>query len=110
MFKLMGYAIKTIIFSVIVLVAGNLITIGDRTLSDHVRTGITGVKDAGIPEKINDWAKSQPAVPTERAERMKKAPANNQAANSKNLDDASSDEITPSERRKLKALIAEMNR
>lgn len=110
MFKFFGLCIKVVFFSTIVLVVGNIARIGDHTVSDYVRMGIDQVSDAQIPEKLHDWANAQPTIPSEKSEPMKKSPARNLSANTKNSKDLESDEITPNERKKLKAIIEEMNR
>jgi len=110
MLKLLGFLIKATLFSAVVLIAGNLIHVGDRTVSEHVNSMVTSVTNAGIPGKLQEWANSQPAIPTDRVDHARRAPSRNLSASAKSESNSGGDEITPTERKKLKALIEEMNR
>jgi hypothetical protein len=97
MLKALGFCIKVILFSILVLVLGNWVQWNGRTLSDQVRLSMAHTEDTNFIETVHGWAER--ITHDARKGHLKKP------------DYASpvSEEISSSERQKLKALIRELN-
>lgn len=104
MFKLLGIIIKSGIFALIVLVLAHVVKVGDQTISDQVKTKLSHAERSEIAGKVRSWAgkvsddarqgfKTQ-MKHTGQAPRAAAAPAEN---------------ISSSERQKLKDLLQELN-
>ena len=98
MFKLIGLLIKTALFGLIVLVIGNLVSYKGKTLSDQVKTGVHEARKIDVVEKIDALKKALPEDSLIHSI-AKSKPAKKEAAQKSEI-------IHPSERQKLKGLLA----
>ncbi len=104
MLRLIGWAIKTSFFVLLILVLGNVIHWRGRTVSDQVKHQIANVEalGGGMPKAMTKNAKS---LATEaQATRLWTRPQPAHASRSEEPE-----KIDPSERQKLRALIRELN-
>src|SRR4051812_19564944 len=98
MLRLMWSIVKLCLFAIVVLAAGNLVHWRGRTLSDQVRFGLSQAEHSIAPAlTIPDLKKLG-------------APGSLFRKPLQESSDAGSDEVAPSERQKLRALIRELNR
>lgn len=104
MIRAIGFLIKTCFFSVVILILGNWLKIGDRTISDQIKTQIAHAEQWKIAGKIRGWTMR---FDPEHLGRQRKIKLEEAVTGS---DDHSSERISPSERQKLKNLILELNR
>lgn len=96
MLRLIGFFLKVSLFSIIVLILGNLVRWEGRTISDQVKTQMAHAERSSLLGEIRHWAEQL----TREARK----------GGFKKLHSASSDEEFPSsERQKLKTLIQELN-
>jgi hypothetical protein len=105
MFRILGFLLKVTVFSVLVLVIGNLVHWRGRTVSDQVRTNISHAERAawvGVDE-VKHWA-GRITQDTKAG-----ATARKKAASAKPEAAVRQDELQGSERQKLRALIEELN-
>ena len=98
MFKLIWLVIKTLIFGVIVLVIGNLVSFKGKTLSDQVKLGVREAQKIDVEEKIESLKKNLPEDSLIHSI-AKSKPAKKEAAQKSEI-------IHPSERQKLKGLLS----
>lgn len=126
MLNAISWLFKAALFSAIVLMLGNWITIGNRTVSEQVRIGLSRAERSEVAAKMKSAAESvadqartalqdarkgatlkpkaqqsRPPVPAKTGDKVAKAEAPTERPNEK---------IPSSEREKLKALIEELNR
>jgi hypothetical protein len=85
MLKLLGSGIKLVIFSLLVLILGNWLHWDGRTISDQVKMGMSHAEESSVVHSLRSWAQKI------------------------TLNAREGEEITTSERQKLKALIKELN-
>jgi len=111
MLRLIGFMIKVCVFSIVVLLLGNVIHWRGRTLSDQVRTSMSQVEravehriDPSTANTVKHWSKKlnfdSAAKPGSKPEKIKVA---------SDAQEEGPDMIPPSERQKLRALIRELN-
>ncbi|MGZ3699951.1 MAG: hypothetical protein ACXVCH_17800 [Bdellovibrionota bacterium] len=94
MLKAIGWAVKVAVFAAVVLVLGNRIRIGSKTVSDQVRTGLAHAERSEIAGDMRDWATKLTQDARRGLQKKSLAPR---------------EEIPSSERQKLRALIQELN-
>lgn len=99
MFKLMGLLLKIAIFGVVVLVIGNTVHWGGRTISDQIRIGVSSAQKSAVGKQVQSWATG--FLNEARKGSLQAAPGQQEAPDSEN--------IPHSERQKLRALIKEIN-
>lgn len=105
MIRAISFVFKFLIFSALVLVLGNWIKVGNKTISDQVKTEMAQAERSEFVGKVRGWANriSQDS----RLGQLKKIQLNEKSASPENR---VTENITPSERQKLKSLIEELNR
>jgi hypothetical protein len=99
MFKLIGLLFKIAIFGVVVLIIGNTVHWGGRTISDQIRIGLSSAQKSTMGKQVQGWATG--FVNEARKGSLQAAPGQQEAPDSEN--------IPHSERQKLRALIKEIN-
>jgi hypothetical protein len=123
MLKAIGWVIKSAIFAVVVLILGNYLRVGGKTVSDQVRTQMSHAESAssslgGAVTHVRGWAdkltgdakKGAVRAPRSVGGPVSQAPVVSRTAmNEKEDGTPSSEEIPSSERQKLKALIRDLN-
>jgi hypothetical protein len=102
MFNAIGVFFRIIFFSTVVLVLGNWLHWGGRTVSDQVRIGMAHAERSDLFHKVQNWANH---ITQDARKGFQIAPFSGNSKGSSPL----SDEITSSERAKLRALIQELN-
>lgn len=90
MLRLIGWIVKSALFAVIVLVIANVVKVGDRTVSDQVKTEIAHAENSEFAGKVRHLAER--VTHDARTGQRKKIEA-----------------IPASERQKLRALMKELN-
>ena len=95
MLKLIGYLIKVAVFSVFILVLGNMVHWEGKTISDQVKLRMFHAERSDVYETVRSWAGKL------TLDAKKGAPKRENRLNE--------DEIPHSERQKLNALIRELN-
>lgn len=96
MLKIVGFFFKMTIFSILVLVLGNSLHWGGRTISDQVRTTMAHAEHSDLFGIVRNWA--------EKITHDARQGYQNKVNHS-----LSQEEIPASEKQKLKALIRELN-
>src|SRR3712207_1722387 len=99
MLKLFGSLIKLTLFSITVLVLGNLLRWDGRTISDQIKVGMSHAEGMGITSRIRSWAHQLTSDAKTGFHIQKKI-------DRMSLEE---EEIAPSEKQKLKALIRDLN-
>src|SRR6185312_9150448 len=92
MLKALGWTLKIAMFAALVLVLGNYIHVGGRTVSDQVRTGLAHAERSDLASDVKDWA-------TRLTKDARKGASRH----------AREAEIPSSEKQKLRDLIRELN-
>ncbi len=95
MLKGIGYLIKLALFSVLVLILGNAVHWEGKTISDQIKIRMSHAERSDIYGSVRTWAEKLTLDAKKGA--LKKA------------DQLRGEDILPSERQKLKALIRELN-
>jgi hypothetical protein len=125
MLKLIGWFIKASIFAAVVLIIGNYFKVGNKTISDQVKTQLSHAEQsnmANVVDEVKDWAhhvtKDQS---TGMAKKIKALRSGRVSENGKiriapvidkdqpNAVETAKEEIPSSERQKLRALMRELN-
>lgn len=105
MFKILGWVIKASLFAAAVLVLGNVLHIGGRTVSDQVRTSLSHAEQFDALDGVKTWTSDMADKTRRAAEELKKPAkhANTSAVqNSRLTNRKTASENTPVERpRKL---------
>lgn len=96
MLKILGFLLKFTIFSLLILVLGNWLRWDGKTISDQVKLRMSHAEEAGILGTVKGWA--------DRVTHDAK-----QGFKRKMTEMPMQEEISPTERQKLKALIRELN-
>jgi hypothetical protein len=99
MLKLIGFCLKLAAFSVIILILGNWIRWDGRTISDQVKLRMSHAERTNWAGTVRNWAER---VTHDAREGMQKKKENTNSSEPQ-------EELTSSERQKLKALIRELN-
>lgn len=94
---------NVIFFSTIVLILGNRIYWGGRTISDQVRIGMAHAERSDILQSVRSWAER---LAQDARKGFMISPNSPQVRGADDIPE----NITPSERSKLRALIQELNR
>lgn len=102
MFKALGLCIKLVIFSILVLILGNWLHWDGKTISDQVKLKMAHAERVGIVDTMRDWAEKV-------THDAKKGFQKKTGRSSSTTPSEAQEEITSSERQKLKALIRELN-
>src|SRR5690348_13926235 len=97
MLKLLGFMIKLALFSLIVLALGNWIEWDGKTISDQIKVQMSHPAKKGMIHDIQGWAEK---LTSDAREVFQKKLANESTA---------TEDITPSEREKLRSLIHDLN-
>ena len=96
MLKLIGYVIKLVLFSAFILILGNAVHWEGKTISDQVKLRMSHAERSDLYGSVRGWAEKitldAKQGATQRAKRV------------------FVEEIAPSERQKLNALIRELNK
>lgn len=97
MLKLVGFCLRVLIFSIAILVLGNWLRWDGKTLSDQIKHQMSHAESSRFAGAVRDWAE--------------KVTHDTRSSLPKSLDhsDPEEEDISPSERQKLKALIRELN-
>jgi len=123
MLKAIGWMIKTSIFAVIILVIGNYFRVGNKTISDQVKTRLSHAEQSNVLGEVKDWAhRVTTDQPVGSAKKIKAQRTGHVSENSKvriapvidkdqppAVKTAAEEEIPSSERQKLRALMRELN-
>lgn len=99
MLKLLGATIKLGILSLIVLVLGNWLHWGGKSISDQIKTGMAHAEKTPWVSDAKDWAST---LSEDVRNGLKKKSISGEAG-------LQVEEVTGSERQKLRALIKELN-
>ena len=99
MLRLIGWLCKVILFTAVVLVLGNWFHWGGKSISDQVKTGMAHAEKNPWISDAKDWA-------TSVTEDVKMGILKNGGKKASRLE---VEEVTGSERQKLRALIKELN-
>lgn len=99
MLKTLGALIKFGIFALIILMLGNWLRWGGRTISDQIRLGMAHAEKSNWMESIRKWTTE---VTTDARKGFQKGAT-------RLTPPPSNEEISTSERQKLRALIQELN-
>ena len=94
--------IKILFFSIIVLVIGNWIHWNGRTVSDQIKVQMSNAERSDVFHRFQSWSKTL-------ADDAKKRIHPQNKSNLKSSDSLNIDEIPPTEREKLRALIRDLN-
>jgi hypothetical protein len=105
MLRLIGLMIKICVFSLIVLLIGNSVRWRGRTISDQVRTHLAHADPVGIVSEVRVWAEGWLGDFSKKEPRSKGRSPGGSAPS----DSAATDDISVSERQKLRALIRDLN-
>lgn len=100
MLGLLSSILKFSLFTVAVLILGNAIQVGGRTVNDQIRIGLSQVERGPIGEKVKSWSAE---ITSDMKKGASKKPAVTVIPHHK-------ENIEPSERLKLKKLIEDLNR
>lgn len=100
MFSLFSSIIKISLFTVVILLLGNSIHIGGRTVSDQIRIGLSQVERGPIGDKVKAWSAVLTSDMKKGAAKISTAPGSHVQHQEK---------LEPSERLKLKKLIEDLN-
>jgi hypothetical protein len=101
----MGTVFKIALFSVVVLLLGNWIRFGGKTISDQVRTQMAHAERSPLVTTVKGWTERL-RLPSETRQDRIEHKINPAVLNSAAMRD---EEIGATERQKLKALIRELN-
>jgi hypothetical protein len=99
MFKTLGFCIKVVFFSVIVLILGNWLRWDGKTISDQVKLRMSHAERSNLLGVVRNWADEV----THDARKGIQKKLNYSRASEEE------EEIPSSEKQKLKALIRELN-
>ena len=102
MLKLVGFFFKLATFAALILVLGNWIEWDGKTISDQVRLKMSHAERSPAISSIRHWAEKI----THDAHKGIQRKLDHTTDNSRSTEE---EEILPSERQKLKALIRELN-
>ena len=119
MLKGIGFLVKLVLFSSLVLILGNSLHWRGRTLSEHTKTQMAQMEKSGLASHVRTWAgtvttEAGDAIRTTASSAVNAATrATGSIAASSSASGGSetgiSEKIPPSERQKLRALIRELN-
>ena len=121
MFKLVGFFVKIILFSAMILVLGQLIHWKGKTVSDQVRTHLaqaqrsTAAKKArgivvDLADDVTIGAAKAKSAAQETVLSITHSNSGVHGSTPSALDESLGQEIAPTERQKLRSLIQELNR
>lgn len=108
MFKRIQSLLRTALFVTFILVAGHLITVGGKSISDHVNEWVAPLKPERVVNRTKSWI----------AELLLKTSENNDSIKGSNAapvresnrrTSAAQTELSDTERKKLRSLINELN-
>lgn len=115
MLKVLGLLFKFSLFSILVLVLGNVLSWNGRTISDQVRTSLSQVERAAdkaggseVVEEVKDWTGK--LVRDARDGAGKRFSGNKESAAATTNKADAKEEIPSTEREKLRSLIQQLNR
>src|SRR4051794_25961438 len=103
MFKLIGFCIRFLLLSGLILVLGNWVEWDGKTISDQVKVGMSHAEEYPVFTNFRDWATK---ITTDAQKGMKhklKSGLKTETSPSEQ------EEISSTERQKLRALIRELN-
>jgi len=103
MLKAIGYLIKLTVFSVLVLVLGNWLRWDGKSISDQIKTRMAHAEKENILNTVQDTVRGWAEKVTHDARKGYRKKLEQPTAI------APQEEISSSERQKLKALIRELN-
>ena len=122
MIKLFGSLLKFALFSIGVLILGNWIRWDGKTVSDQIQTRVSHAENSDMAEKVKSWSKeliddTKKASSHSAKKSIHGAAAPSGASTHETVSAHSisneirnpSEEIPPTERQKLRALIRELN-
>jgi hypothetical protein len=119
MIRAVSWMIKTALFAAFILVLGNWIHWGGKTVSDQVKTEMSQVQRSGAASSLKTWERRlgkevKEDATTGLSHKVMKIKKSIQAelpsdSTTSNSDGADGDKIPSSERQKLRALIQELN-
>ncbi len=123
MLKAIGWVLKAAIFSVVVLILGNWLHVGGKTISDQVKTQMSHAEHSGLgdaassisnmgkgwAEKITGDAKKGAVRAPRTSQNSSQSTGTPVAQKENEIPSAAAEEIPSSERQKLRALIRDLN-
>jgi hypothetical protein len=123
MLKAIGWLIKASVFAALVLVAANYFKVGTKTVSDELKTQLSHAENAEVVGEVKDWAHRM--TNAHRDGILKKSKVDRGEARTKGVVlvpqqkmvskpsatsvASTSEEISSTERQKLRALMRELN-
>lgn len=115
MLNLIGWLLKITLFATAVLVIGNWVRVGDRTVSDQIKTQLSHAERSPWGETLKGWTDSvtQEGIPHRPRHHPTAAPGPSHER--RHLDEMRAEDqnpeerVSPTERQKLRALIQELN-
>lgn len=119
MLKAIGWLIKASVFAIAVLIVANYLKVGKNTVSDHLKTQLSHAENAEVVGEVKDWA--QHVTKEHRGGLLKKVDIESGVVAAKSeaavaraktaLAPAKTEgeEISSTERQKLRALMRELN-
>lgn len=99
MLKTIGFCLKLTVFSFLVLILGNWLRWNGRTISDQVKLRMAHAERTDLYETVRGWATTVTSDAKKGVQKRLERASGPQAQ----------EEISSSERQKLKALIRELN-
>ncbi len=102
MLKFFGFCLKVAIFSILVLILGNTLYWDGKTISDQVKLKMAHAERSNVIDTVRDWAKK---VTLDAKLGLQRKPDHSVAP----THSSTHEQISSSERQKLKALIQELN-
>jgi hypothetical protein len=113
MLKTIGWVVKGSAFALIILVVANYFHVGDKTISDQVKTQLSHAERAEVVGHVKDWAHEISADQRDGIVKKVNSGVGKIAPfvkrEEKKIIKTADEEIPSSERQKLKALMRELN-
>lgn len=111
MLKIIGWILKLTVFAALILVLGNWFHWGGKTISDQVKTQMSHAENLGIVENVKGWATriTSPKNEIKKSNRPQAPGESSRSTVKEKEKNKTTQEILPSERQKLRALIRELN-
>jgi hypothetical protein len=103
MLRALGLVFKLAIFSIIVLALGNKLHLGDRTISDQIQSQMAQAERSSIYNDAKNWTEDLLEDVKKGATRLRELQKQRRETPVRN------ENILPTERQKLRALIQELN-
>jgi hypothetical protein len=112
MIRALVWLLKVSLFSIVILILGNWLKIGNRTISDQVKTELAQAERSEIASKLRSWASqvtTDSKMGSQIKARIEQYTGSSAGPNGGSPDHSSVERISQSERQKLKSLLQELN-